>query len=430
MASTSESRSSITDVLYNKRHTAIPWICMTGFGILLSSLPLCLMIVLLEYETVMRIIQSPIWTVFLAITASPLAYYVWLVRDRNTLEARRQTKEAELIKTFHQLQEWITETENEPRRINAIQQLEDFIRPDSYLFPAEMTYFKDFQERARDYFRLLLANRHIYDSQFEPEAPGKQYVFNDLLTQSTAVTTVAEILKRHIQTLTPLYNLQAQRMDLSGTDFSNTSIHGARFIRTNLQNASFAKAKLTNIRIEKSIVSNPILTEAEMNSIKFENLRLHNADFTGTSIAQASWNNLSVSDSRLQFSHMEKLNIKHSELLRCDFTRGSLSISSIIASHIQNSIFLGTTLTLIDIDNSQLVNSDFTNARFVNARITNTTFESCKLEGADFSEADLLAVRFLNTDLSRCTLNGASYDSDTVFPPGTDTSGMIHKEWG
>lgn len=105
-------------------------------------------------------------TLLLALVASPIAWYVWLIRDRNRLAEFTNTRLGELRTHFYNLQERATENTNPARQSSALFQLRGFLTEDPRLVPDELSADrKRFAELAREFFEMLLKNRQLWDAQ-------------------------------------------------------------------------------------------------------------------------------------------------------------------------------------------------------------------------------------------------------------------------
>ena len=393
-----EDRSgwSITDWLYRHRHGAAPWLVMTLVGLGLGSTVLLFTVWRFDYVTVMMIVQSPIWTVVLAIVASPLAYYVWLVRDRNALETRRRAKEVELIKQFHQLQEWVASNQDQHLRIGAILQLQDYVLGASYLFPPEMEYFRGLQARVLDFLLFLLRDRTLYDPGFDATNQTKLGV-TQLSPVAQAMASMLTVCAKHFPTLD---SIQAIGMKLMDMPFGEQSVRDADFSRADLTRTDSYRTDFTG-----SIFEGAILRDAKFTHASLEYCNFTDAQLLGTYFAQAVLMNAQFSGSRLQRVIMNSVNAATSLFGACLL----VDVEAVAAN------FTSADFTAARISNSNFEGANFTDTNFFGAKLSNSIFYGANFKGAVLTDASITG----------CIFSQAMFDQRTSFPEGFDRSMMI-----
>ncbi len=53
-----------------------------------------------------KIVERHFWTFLLAVSATPIAWYAWFVRDRNRSEELKNDRFKNIRESFYKLQEW------------------------------------------------------------------------------------------------------------------------------------------------------------------------------------------------------------------------------------------------------------------------------------------------------------------------------------
>ncbi len=300
--------------------------------------------------------NSGIWTLLLALLAAPLAWYLWLIRDRNRLAEFSNTRLNELRDYFYKLQEWATDSEHPSRQVTALFQLRDFLRGDRVLIPRELANERRrFIRMAREFIVVLLRNRDLWESgarsrESGDRAPGllaggaqeTQSSVESLQKEPAGHPVQAaleEILIKDGFRLRDLSRADLAKFELARADLRRVNLTDVNFHRTNLRQATLAHSTLDHANFQR-------------------------ADLTGTDLYRVAAFKTDFSDAKIGL-----VNFRRAQLSCASFKRSALHGSSLRNSNLSGALLDGADLTNASLVGSRLHGASFGYAIFTKANL-------------------------------------------------------------
>ena len=278
-------------LLYETRHIFFPWALMLGLSAGMAY-GVARYLEITNTEDIKEFLQKG-GTWLVAVLAAPIAWYVWLIRDRNRLAEFTNTRLAELRQHFYNLQEWATDNSNPSRQSTALFQLRDFLREEPGMMPKELAEdSKRFARMAQEFFQMLLKNRALWDQPntidiTEESAQGEQ--------RNPVKATLEEILTTDGFRLTDLRKAQLAEFNLTGAhlgsiNLSNANLRLADLYGVNLQGAILVGARLDDAALRFAKLDNAVLNFAVLNGADLLNANLGNVQHFGAHLKNAKLN--------------------------------------------------------------------------------------------------------------------------------------------
>lgn len=193
-----------------------------------------------------------------------------------------------------------------------------------------------------------------------------------------------------------LENIDFSYKDLSGCDFSNTTI-----VNVNFDNAILLDCKFTHTNIVDS---------------SFKNAKLNNSSFAFSELSQTTFEKASIS-----YGNLASSEIRDSSFFGVDFSNTLITASIVLDSELSQTNFMNSDLSGSIFNNCNLTSSDFTLCAAEECDFKGSTLLYANLTGVNFRETDLRAVELSDAilcgadlrhskldeaDLSRSTLTG------------------------
>jgi uncharacterized protein YjbI with pentapeptide repeats len=215
--------------------------------------------------------------------------------------------------------------------------------------------------------------------------------------------------------------LSFKNADLSGADFSNTSINQVDFSGANLSNANFNNSHCINCRFDSANLTNATFRQTTLYKTSFDSAELKSIEFT-----IAVWSEVDLSGAR---------NVNHAQLyaevkknpsgvgdIIYDYNgcaigaaksicRGmDLSGHKFFAKQLSETDFSRANLANVDFSLTRLLNSNFTGVNLSNAifgkHVWQTNFSQANLTNADFRQSVLQSD---NVNFARANLRGLQF---------------------
>lgn len=114
-------------------------------------------------------------------------------------------------------------------------------------------------------------------------------------------------------------------VDLSETDFSNTTLEGAEFVNADLTSSSFADAHLTEVRFSGCDLTAVDFTRANIVECEFHDSILNGTDFSYSKLDYCNFSEADMSGAILQGADLSNSDLSMSEnLSACRFDEETL----------------------------------------------------------------------------------------------------------
>lgn len=365
-------RRQWSDRLYEARHGVWPWVLATMLGLILASAGALLILTLSIgfegfFEKLYRgqlsaspvLSNSGIWTFLLALLAAPLAWYLWLIRDRNRLAEFSNTRLKELREYFYKLQEWATDSDHPSRQVTALFQLRDFLRGDRVLIPRELANERRrFVRMAREFIVVLLRNRNLWESAGESDARSRESgdrapgVVAGGMQATDAMETETESVRHPVQAaLEAILREDGYRLrDLSGADLKGFNLPGADLRRVNLNGANLSRASLQQATLANSVVDYALFKCAAMTAVNLSCAAAFKADFSEAELCAANLNDSQFRQAKFHTSDMSLVSAGNSDFSGSDLggailTRALLTKAQLHSADLGYTIFTDSILT-------------------------------------------------------------------------------------
>ena len=338
-------------------------------------------------DTITRDTKSIISLSTLIITA-PIAFIVWVFRDKNKLLELENARKDTNLKEFQQLQRWATgniEDNKVVLQISALHSLRAYLRGE---------YGESFRRDAYEVFRVMLATQHrkVLDETRKYKFRGiKSTIDSCQLTKQLNIIASEEWFNLLIN-----HNFPTKGISLVGVDLSRTylrhriygktlDLHGAQ-----LQEANLEGAQLQGVNLEGAQLHNATLYKVQLQKANLQHVQLEGARLTGAQLQRAN-----LRDAQLQGAAMEGLQLQEANLSGAQLQRAKL-----IFSQLQG----------VDLSYSQLQGANLREAELQGANL-----DRAELQGANLKEVQLQGANLYDTQLQGTNFEGAKLHGVGVF---------------
>lgn len=363
---------SISDRFYEERHGVWPWVVLVMLGATLVMLFGSMYFYLLlgpifierplwyppDYDALIK--NSGIWTFLLALLAAPLAWYLWLIRDRNRLAEFSNTRLKELREYFYKLQEWATDSEHPSRQVTALFQLRDFLRGDRVLIPRELAgERRRFVRMAREFIVVLLRNRALWESAVESGARSRENGDRapGVVASGTRETESVESKEKEPQR----HPVQAALEEILIKDgFRLRDLSRADLAKFELARADLHRVNLTAVNFHRTNLRQATLAHSTLDHANF-----HHADLTGAELYRIAAFKTDFSDAEIRL-----VNLRRAQLSSAIFKRSALVGSSLRNSNLSGVLLDGADLTKASLVGSRLHGASFSYTIFTKANLS------------------------------------------------------------
>jgi len=216
--------------------------------------------------------------------------------------------------------------------------------------------------------------------------------------------------------------VNAQKVNLSGTDLRNSDLSSlklnhANLTGANLSGATMADANLHDANIAEVTADGTIAINAYMSEEQRKYLSMRGAIATGIDLENAVAKGVDLSNTIFYKSNLSNLNLsgailRNANLLASDLSgaklqRANLNGAFLLSSKIDKTNFQNAQLRGCEMGQTSLRNADLSGADLSNANLFGTHFVDSNLSGANFSGADLRKASFVNCRLEDTVLANA-----------------------
>ena len=414
--------------VYDWRHSPVPWILLVALGALLAGgffwggYELALYADILKgKEDIQKklLTNAGLATLFLALLAAPLAWYIWMIRDRNRYVDVMNEKRRQLLEEFNKLREWAADRENPNLASVALLQMQDFLEGRDDLFPPEIAEEKEiFQRKAGDFYRIMLQHRSTWD--FRP-APGTGEELAHSIRKEWEYSAVIQgvlekILIRNGYLIGDLQGVdlrgfELKKANLDAVNLSNGNLSGVELSNSNLSNALFVEANLNRTCLGAATIMGGNFFKAILINSNFAGANLLNANFTGANLESANLEGAYLKGANLSVGKQYLLEYFTLSVAKIQYVRTNLSGANLFCANISGANLMGANLK-----GANLVLANLSGANL------SKSFRICDLEDANLQGANLEGA-----DLSGAKLAGTKINKRTRFPKDFNWKAAIEK---
>jgi uncharacterized protein YjbI with pentapeptide repeats/lysophospholipase L1-like esterase len=186
--------------------------------------------------------------------------------------------------------------------------------------------------------------------------------------------------------------------NLSGKDFSNSSLENEIFFGSDLRNANFENSIVSGIDFSLANLENANFKNAIIDGIKLRQTNLDQTDFDNVDFSQVNLTNVDLTNAILKNSNLSNKDLTKTFLYKADLSGADLSRSDLSLVYLKDIVLKNTNLTnalLYETDLSLALDKDLSGTVLTSAVITHSN-----LVGVDFSGKDLSGVNFYSSDLT------------------------------
>jgi uncharacterized protein YjbI with pentapeptide repeats len=186
--------------------------------------------------------------------------------------------------------------------------------------------------------------------------------------------------------------------NLSGKDFSNSSLENEIFFGSDLRNANFENSIISGSDFSLANLKNANFKNAIIDGIKLRQTTLDQTDFTNVDFSQVNLTNVDLTNTILKNSNLSNKDLTKTFLYKSDLSGADLSHSNLSVVYLGDTILKDANFTnalLYETDLSLALDKDLSGTVLVQAVITHSN-----LVGVDFSGKDLSGVNFFSSDLT------------------------------
>jgi len=251
------------------------------------------------------------------------------------------------------------------------------------------------------------------------------------------------------------------RQDVSGMNFSDSSLIesswidctaiGTAFVSTKLTGAKFIHATLTNANFIRATLTSANFNSATLTKANFDYATLTKADFTNAIIIGASFNNAIgftkeqlYSTASYEGKNLTGIHLVRNNLTGCNFAGQNLTKADFRFASLTSANFASATLTSADFASVALISVNFTNAIINGANFRDATdftkeqlcstasYKNKDLTGIDLGRINLTGCNFesqnlVNTSFYSCTLTNANF-TNAIISGAAFTKSSFTKE--
>ena len=344
---------SWSDRLYEARHSWIPWFLVVLLGGLLFGGVFVFVVgpaytwYLIEQLLPISIPgtapsvapgelakNNGIWTFLLALLAAPIAWYLWLIRDRNRLAEFTNTRLGELRKHFYELQEWATDNTNPARQSTALFQLRGFLTGDRRLVPDELSVDrKRFAKLAREFFEMLLKNPELWDTGVPrdeafkgagPGEPGEKSAEESSADLSSKKRSPVQATLEAILITDGFRLKDLRKARLAGFQLSYARLAGVRLDFADLCGTNLIGAKLSKVDFYCADLTVARLYSADLNGAELRAANLHRANLNRAKLERVNFYLAELDLAKLNGAILNGANFQRAKLFRAELTGASL----------------------------------------------------------------------------------------------------------
>ncbi len=411
-------KESFQKFLYDARHSLWIWIILLIISLILAGIVFAVVNSLEGSGD--RPISGGFWTFLLAVSATPIVWYAWFIRDRNRVEELKNDKYKNIRENFYKLQEWAV-SDREGQVTTALFQLRDYLREDPDLIPEELKEYRPvFARLARDFFAVILKDRAVYDRHYRlwKEANdvnlavlsettslrhGDYHMLRKFrgkelteVPKSAPFRAMERIVREDGWRIQDLREAQLEYAvlwqsdsvaKLEGVDLSEADLTGADLRSATLTGANLISARLTGANLEFARLTGAYLEFARLTGAYLEFARLIGADLRRATLTGAY----------LRFATLTGADLRFATLTGADLRRATLTGAYLMSATLSGANLMSATLT----------GADLRSATLPGANLMSATLIGADLMSATLTGANLWYIQLDGVDLSHAVLNGA-----------------------
>lgn len=333
-------------------------------------------------------------TLLLALVASPIAWFAWLIRDRNRLEELRHQTSIKAREHFNKLREWANGSQ-ESLQINALFELSDYLddsRAGSRLPEIIAEERSRYMQDAQRFFGAMLRNREAWDeglrfaNSASAETGGR--VTDFLNETSSSIRSAIELLLiSNAKRIRDLAGADLRGMKLPKADFSNVNAAGALFDSANLKGALLQNTVLSGGQFIEADLSGAKLNHARMDSAKLIKSKLTWAKLSGADLSGANLNSADLNRAQMNRADLRNANLNNSRLKMAKLNNSDLRCAELNKALLIGADLVGADLSHAELEGSRLHRANLSGAKLIGSELKGARMREAILHGADFESA-------------------------------------------
>ena len=222
--------------------------------------------------------------------------------------------------------------------------------------------------------------------------------------------------------------------NLSGKDFSNSSLENEIFFGSDLRNANFENSIISGSDFSLANLENANFKNAIIDGIKLRQTTLEQTDFSNVDFRQVNLLNVDFTNTILKNSNLSNKDLTKTFLYKADLSGADLSYSDLSIMYLKDTVLDNTNLTgtiLYEADLSLTLDTHLPGTVLISSTLTwanlaNVDFSGKNLSGVNFKGSDLTGQNFTNdvsffgnnfkgTELSNADFEGVDLSAKSVI---------------
>ncbi|QEY25457.1 pentapeptide repeat-containing protein [Neisseria zalophi] len=374
--------------------------------------------------------KNGFWTLLALIISSPVAFFIWLFRDQNTIKQLESQRKDVNLKEFHKIAEWVSglhlvedkitkKTKESPRKlINKTVSLEteniqeygqagnqrhlpSHSREDGAvgLQVAAVYMLKPFfcgehgDGFRRPALNLLTAAWLALFKQVE----GKENQDEELehVRNSPLAIALTEVLLAEGGK-----HLRCHKEVFSNLYLSYINLHLLGLSKEVLE--LFKETDCTGIQLQGAK-----LQRVELQEIKLTKANLQGANLQGANLTEANLYKVNLQDANLEGAELQEVNLQESNLYKADLLGANLQGANLTEANLEEAELFGATLQKATLSKTKLQKSNLEETDLQNANLSQAKLEKAYLRSAHLQKASLLLANLQEADLQEADLEEA-----------------------
>ena len=222
--------------------------------------------------------------------------------------------------------------------------------------------------------------------------------------------------------------------NLSGKDFSNSSLENEIFFGSDLENANFENSIISGSDFSLANLENANFKNAIIDGIKLRQTTLEQTDFSNVDFRQVNLLNVDLTNTILKNSNLSNKDLTKTFLYKADLSGADLSYSDLSIMYLKDTVLDDANLTgtiLYEADLSLTLDTHLPGTVLIGSTLTwanlaNVDFSGKNLSGVNFKGSDLTGQNFTNdvsffgnnfkeTELSNADFEGVDLSAKSVI---------------
>ncbi len=323
----------------------------------------------------------------LTITA-PIAFIIWIFRDKNKLLELENARKDTNLKEFQQLQRWATgniegDKDNQDNKIalqiSALHSLRAYLKGE---------YGDSFRRGAYEIFRASLATQHqkILKQVNEGEFENITIAINSCqLTKQLNIIASEEWFNLLIN-----HNFPTNNISLLGVNLSKSYLHHRIYGKIlDLEGAQLQGANLRGARLQGANLSNARLQGADLREAELQGANLWSAQLQGANLAGAQLQGADLREAQLQGAGLVCARLQGVDLLNARLQGANLWFAQLQGANLAGAQLQGADLREAQLQGAGLVCARLQGVDLLNARLQGANLWFAQLQGASLRGAQL-----------------------------------------